>query len=130
MSIAPDVRVSDLVHVLSDPVAYIRGILRNFDQSQHDPADSVIRVGTTGAGFQPNYKIERPSAPATFNVGHRQFTMTVTPADTFSGRDHREMMELGDHPWHSKHWSSAMSTLAELQALLTGLLRGAPRAEA
>ncbi len=65
MSIAPDARVSDLVHVLSDPVAYMRGILRNFDQGHHDPADSVIQLGTMGGGSCPNYKIERPSAPVT-----------------------------------------------------------------
>ena len=74
----------------------------------------------------PNYKIERPSAPITIERQNPRFKFkfTVTPANTFSGRDHREMAELDDRERHDDHWSSETSTLPELQVLLTRLLRG------
>ncbi len=124
-SIASNARINDLVHLLSDPVAYVRGVLWNFDHFRYDPETSVIRVGTTGAGRHPNYKIEKPSAPVTIELQNRRFkfTVTVTPAHTFSGRNHREMTELDDCERHDEHWSSETTTIAELQALLANLLR-------
>jgi len=82
-------RASDLIHVLSDPIQYVRGIVTNFAFYGYDRETSAIRLGMTGAGILPNYKIQKPSRPVTITVGSLRFKMTATPGQTFSGRNHR-----------------------------------------
>ncbi len=45
----------------------------------------------------------------------------MTPARTFSGRDHREIMELDDLERHGENWSTASMNFAELKTLLSNL---------
>jgi hypothetical protein len=47
--------------------------------------------------------------------------MTMTPAHTFSGRDHRDMTELGDLERRDENWSTASMSFAELKTLLSNL---------
>ena len=119
--IMPGSRISDLVHVLSDPIEYMSGVLSNFVFFGYDRETSAVRVGRTGAGVFPNYKIEEPSVPVTITVGSRQFKMTMTPARTFSGRNHTEMTELDALERHDENWSTHTMTFADLKALLSKL---------
>jgi hypothetical protein len=119
--IASGSRISDLVHLLSDPIEYVSGVLSNFVLYGYNPETSAIRVGRTGAGVFPNYKVEEASVPVTITVGSRQFKMTRIPARTFSGRNHREMTELDDLERHDENWSKHTITYAELKALLSYL---------
>ncbi len=114
-------RISDLIHVLSDPIEYAGEVVRNFALYGYDRETSAIRIGVTGTGIFPNYKIEEPSVPVTVSVLSHQFGMTATPAHTFSGRNHREMTELDDHEWHDENWSTDTMSFAELKALLSNL---------
>jgi hypothetical protein len=107
-------RISDIFHVLSDAVEYVRGVVSNFVSYGYDCETSAVRIGVTGAGVFPNYKIEEPSVPG-------QFEMIMTPARTFSGRNHREMTELDDHERHDENWSTNTMSFAELKALLSNL---------
>lgn len=66
--IAPSSRISDIVHVLPDPIEYVSSVVGNFVSHGYDPETSAIRIGVTGAGFAPNYKIEEPTVPV---HGHR-----------------------------------------------------------
>ena len=99
-------RISDLIHILSDPIEYIRGIVSNFVFYGYDCETAAIRHGITGTGAFPNYKIEEPSVPVMVSVLTRQFQMTKTPARIFRGREHREMTELEDHERHDENWST------------------------
>ena len=45
----------------------------------------------------------------------------MTRTHTFSGRNHREMMELDDHERHGENWSTDAMSFAELKALLSSL---------
>ncbi len=114
-------RISDIFHVLSDAVEYVRGVVSNFVSHGYDCETSAVRIGVTGAGVFPNYKIEEPSVPVTVTVLSRQFEMIMTPARTFSGRNHREMTELDDHERHDENWSTDTMSFAELKALLSNL---------
>ena len=116
--IARSSRISDLIHVLSDPSEYVRGVLGNFVFYRFNPQTSAIWIGVKGTGVAPNYKIEEPSVPFTITVGSRPiYEMPVTPARTFSGRDHREMGELDDLERHDEAWSTASMSFAELKTL-------------
>jgi hypothetical protein len=114
-------RISDLIHALTDPVEYINGVAANFVSYGYDPETCVIRHGIKGAGIAPNYRIEEPSVPITINVCGTTITMTATPAHTFNGRNHREMVELDDLEWHDENWSAKTTTFGELKALLSKL---------
>jgi hypothetical protein len=116
-------RIGDLVHVLADPTGYVSGVFSNFVFYGCDPETSAIRIGVTGAGIFPNYKIEEPGVPVTITIHSCQFEMTETPARTFSGRNHREMTELDDHERHGENWSTDTMSFAELEALLSNLLQ-------
>ena len=104
--IAPSSRISDLIHVLSDPNEYVSGVLGNFVSHGYNPETSAIRIGVKGTGVAPNYKIEEPSFLITLNIGSQPFEVPITPAHTFSGRNHREMKELDDLERHDAAWSS------------------------
>src|SRR5262245_12879910 len=119
--IMPTSRVSDLIPILSDPTEYVIGILGNFLSYGYDPETSSVRIGVTGAGVCPNYKIEEPSFSHIVAVGSLRCLFTATPAHTFSGRNHREMTELDDQGRHDENWSTATMSFAELKALLSNL---------
>ena len=121
-------RIDDVVHILSDPIEYVSGVLGNFVSCRYDPETSKVRIGVTGKGDAPNYKIEEPNVTVTLAVhplslaGHSlSFDMTKTPARTFNGRNHREMTELDDHERHGENWSTKTMSNAELKALLSSL---------
>ena len=118
-------RITDLVHLLLDPIAYASGVIGNFVSYGFDPETSRVRIGLKGKGVAPNYKIEEPSFTAPFAVHPLSFEMTVTPARTFNGRNHREMMELDDQERHDENWSTDLMSFAELKALLSNLSRNA-----
>jgi hypothetical protein len=126
--IAPSSRIIDIAHLLPDPIGYVTGVVSNFVSSGYDPNTSVIRLGITGRGKAPNYKIEEPSflwpLPVPSPQGETTFQMTVTPNRTFSGPNHREMFELEDLVWHTENWSTDTTSFAELKALLTSVSEG------
>ncbi len=124
--IEPHSRIGDVAHRLSDPIDYVRGIIGNFVSYEYDPETSAIRIGISGDGKVPNYKIEKPCGSAKLNMQLPNgrvlsFEFHPTPAHTFCGRNHREMSELDDCPWHPENWSANTMTFAELKALLASL---------
>ena len=94
MSLSADVKISDLVGTLADPIGYLTGILANFVSHGHDPETSSIRIGRLGFGTAPNYKIERPSITHKLEVMNTTLEMIATPSDIFCGRNQRQMVEL------------------------------------
>ena len=58
-------RISDLIHVLSDPIEYMGGVVSNFALYGYDRETSAIWIGVTGMGAFSNYKLEEPSIPVT-----------------------------------------------------------------
>lgn len=119
--LAPDARISDIIHTLPDPIDYISGVVRNFILLGYDRETSKIRIGTTGAGIFPNYKIEKPSIQTTITLLSKPLELTCTPASTLSGRNHREMTELDDLERRDENWSTATISFAELEALRSRL---------
>jgi len=119
----PNSRISDIGHLLADPIGYVNEIISSFVFYGYDPETSKVRIGITGKGDAPNYKIEEPSFTAPLAVCSLPFEMTVTPAHTFNGRSHTEMTRLDDHPWHRENWSSDVMSFSELTALLSSLSR-------
>jgi hypothetical protein len=116
-------RISDIVHLLADPIGYVNEVISSFVSYDYDPETSKVRIGITGKGDAPNYKIEEPSFTSPLAVRSLPFEMTVTPAHTFNGCNYTEMTQLDDHPWHRENWSTDVMTFTELKALLSSLSR-------
>jgi hypothetical protein len=115
-------QIGDLVHVLADPVGYVNAVVSNFVAYGYDPETSAVRIGVTGSGVAPNYRIEKPSVQFTFNIGGTTITMIETPGRIFNGPNHREMTELYDLERHAKNWSENMMMIVELKTLLSHIL--------
>jgi len=114
--------VNEVVHLLDDPTAFIQGILENFVVYGYDPHSSVVRIGVSGFGSAPNYKIENQPHHDTYPIPNEQggsttVTLTAIPNHTFRGGNHSEMIELNDMCYGDK-WSTATMTHRELQVLL------------
>jgi hypothetical protein len=112
---------ADLSHTLADPVNWLNGVVSNFVSHGYDSETSAIRIGITGRGIAPNYKIEEPSNAFVLQIGAQKFEMTETPARTFNGRDYEEMTELDNLERRDENWSAAAMKFIEAKALLATL---------
>jgi hypothetical protein len=116
----PNARIEDVLDTLAEPVGYLRGIIGSFVEFSFDKAVSVVRIGTSGRGIFSNYVIETPCQP-----DPNRMNSTVTKRHVFNGRSHREMLD-EDTP-QGEHWSSAVKTFLEVQALLGQYLENSRR---
>ena len=110
-----NVRISDVIHTLADPVEYVRGVVGSFVEYQFDKATSVVRIGTSGQGIVPNYSIETPREPDP----NALVKTSVSRRHVFNGRSHKEILE---DSFMGESWSSEGMKFSEVQALL-GQLR-------
>ncbi len=135
-TIANDATISDVVSDLNAPTAYVRGVLEHMWECKRQHGAAPVRIGVTGKGRAPHYRIEYPKNPSAASV----FAV-------YRGLSHKEMDDLGklpeitdlldllDDDGPSKlhepspdrilmddHWSSRVMTLDEVAAVL-GQLR-------
>src|SRR5258708_2187407 len=75
--IAANSQIIDIVHVLPDPIEYVRNVIGNFVSHSYEPETSRIRIGIKGTGMAPNYKIEEPSFLWPQTIRSLTFEMTV-----------------------------------------------------
>ena len=114
--------VKDILSSLQDSEEYVRGVLGNMISFKRTHAEPVVRIGTTGRGIVPHYRIE--PAGSTGSPGDR-FQEFIDHMVAFSGRNHRAMawdaLDVRD-----EHWSTGAMTYDEIIGLI-GELRGFQR---
>jgi hypothetical protein len=140
-TIANDATISDVVSDLNAPTAYVRGVLEHMWECKQQHGAASVRIGVTGKGRAPHYRIEYPKSPSAASV----FAV-------YHGSSHKAMDDLGkpaeligisdllddDDPSKPKklyknepspdrilmddHWSSRVMTLDEVAAVI-GQLR-------
>jgi hypothetical protein len=109
-----DARIPDVLHTLSNPEDFVRGIVGNFINEGFDRDEAVIRIGISGTGAAPHYCLEQGSkTSAVPNVGTGHSRRAV-----FHGRSHKPILD--DDP-KGIRWSSAAMTFLEVQAILGSL---------
>ena len=64
-----DANIEDILHTLSDPEEYVRGIVGSFIREGFDLDKAVVRIGISGTGVFPHYCIEQRSATASTALG-------------------------------------------------------------
>lgn len=63
MKISPGATIADITHLLADGEEYVRRIMENMMSGPYDRDDAVVRIGVSGTGIAPNYRIEYPNQP-------------------------------------------------------------------
>lgn len=107
----PDSRLEDVLHTLSDPEEYVRGILASFDICGFNRDEAAIRIGVSGTGVFPNYCIEEGLEQVTlprFNISGTCYRRR----EVFNGRSHRTIL---DDKFKGTKWSLAPQTFLEVQ---------------
>lgn len=114
--ITPDAIVSDIIETLSDPTEYVRQIIRNFVGDQFDRAKAVVRIGVSGQGINPHYKIEYQMAENIEVMGIR--IEKLTGAKIYHGKSHKEISNFANEDTKEHSWSNRAMSYGELETLL------------
>jgi hypothetical protein len=93
----PDATISDVLHRLKNPKDYVRGILRNILKHKNNGILPVVRIGITGKGLSPYYRID---------CGDQSF-------GAFNGASHKPFKNI---ELHEDTWSSKQMTFEQVQA--------------
>ncbi len=115
-------KVEHILHTLSDPEEYVRGIIENFFGEGFDRDKALVRIGVSGTGTFPHYCIEQ-GRTTTAVQGAGEIGAYERRA-IFHGKSHKPIL---DDQFKGVSWSSAGNTFAEVQTLL-GRLRASRRA--
>jgi hypothetical protein len=128
MPIPDDATIRDVLRLLTDPEEYVRGVLGNMHECRSHYGTASVKIGVTGAGHAPHYRIEYPVD------GTTKFFAA------YNGRNHEQREDWGeltldallgrasmpDHPLFRESWSTRVMQLEEVIALL-GEIRGVRR---
>ncbi|WP_129567292.1 hypothetical protein [Agrobacterium tumefaciens] len=113
--------------LLYKPSDWLPSMYGNLLKSQKLIGPCSLRIGLSGTGHSPNYRIEPLSEPpaatqdefdnAMFRGGsHPSVDHLHARTTAFSGRSHKKAENL--HSLHSENWSSAVSTEDDIKALI------------
>jgi hypothetical protein len=116
-----DVVISDILHTLDRPEQYVRRVFGNMVEYRKEHGTAVVRIGRTGRGIAPHYRVQVEHSAIGEVAGH----FNDDPSEyfmAFHGRSHQQL-EWGARELRTEHWSSRAMIYDDVQALL-GKLRG------
>jgi hypothetical protein len=120
--------ISVIIGRLRDPEAYLRGVLNNMMLCKRQHGSAVVRIGTTGEGLIPHYRVE-PSAtelealtPELLASTHEEVEQhsthrLATYYNAYRGTSH-EKLDWGHRELQAESWSSQSMSLDEVRDLL------------
>jgi hypothetical protein len=101
---------------LPDPIAYVRGVVRNMADWKAKMGTAFVRVGEAVQALPPNYRIEAQSIEPDGALG---------PFRAFNGTSHQRL-QWQDSDLRGHGWSALQMSYAEVEALLAELLGYVP----
>lgn len=116
--LADDATIRDVKHSLLQPERYVRLVLSNIIAAEKEYGPVVVRIGITGTGQLPHYRIDRRSKLEIFDSE----LVAYVALQAFNGRNHHPLAtvpegEEGDI-LRDEHWSTAAMTREEVMTLL------------
>lgn len=122
MTLRGDETLREVSERLSNAEDYVRGVLGNMAKYRRKSLIPTVRIGTTGQGLVPHYRIQPKANDDDLSTAMESFGEYLTHVEAFNGRNHKTM------DWtalqiRGEHWSRGMMTFEEVQLLL-GELRG------
>jgi hypothetical protein len=112
-SVDIDATIDDLIGSLDDPEDFVRRALGNLQTEVTKDPNSRLTIGITSYGVYPDYKIDVPVELKKLDMQY------MPPFKVFSGQTHQELVDPSSDRY--EHWSSASTSLVELQVLLDQL---------
>jgi hypothetical protein len=111
-SVDIDATIDDLIRSLDDPEDFVGRALGNLQTEVTKDPNSRLTIGIASYGIYPDYKIDVPVELKKLDMQY------MPPFKVFSGQTHQELDPSSDR---YEHWSSASTSLVELQVLLDNL---------
>lgn len=106
--IARDATITDVLRTLADPEEYVRRVLSTVSSIRSKHGSVVVRIGVTGNGFLPNYRIDHSGT-------------SCEPINAFDGATHKPFTDVANID--TENWSTCSMTYDEVRELL-GRIRG------
>lgn len=119
MRLAERATIRDVVGSLTKPEDYVRQVFHNLHEAGRRGGEVVVRIGRTGDGKAPHYRIDRRAPGFSFRADQPAQPIYELVAE-FHGRSHKRLLAV-DHPEDvlvEDNWSLAAMTLEEIKGLL------------
>ena len=115
--------ISDVLGLLENAEEFVRGALGNMTAFKKKHGSAFVRIGVTGIGAFPHYRVE-PAGSADdflkdFIAGDKNLERHFT---AYHGRNHKQL-DWGVAELRGEHWSTGIMNYDAIQHLL-GELRG------
>nr|CAD6611373.1 hypothetical protein RKHAN_02390 [Rhizobium sp. Khangiran2] len=118
-----DAVISDVIPTLMSPVEYVRAVFHNVHEFRKQHGSGFVRIGITGRGKAPHYRIEPDFELGGFLDDIIEGGEAVAKHySAFDGRSHTRL-EWGMDELRNEHWSQGKMSYEEIRDLL-GYLRG------
>lgn len=114
--------VRDVVATLNDPEDYVRGVFGNMMAFRRRRIEPAVRIGATGEGLMPHYRIEPASTGNSLKAMADDIGSFIEHVIAFNGRNHRDMNWTA-FQLQGDNWCRAVMSVDEIRTLL-GELRG------
>ena len=126
--------VADVIPTLKKPEEYLRRMLSNMMLCKREHGAACVRIGVTGAGVAPHYRVGPPmegmAAPTEHLLGDEPLfcdPIDLTPwYKAYNGRGHQQIEAWGLREMGLNSWSNREMSLDDVRALL-GRVRGRQR---
>jgi hypothetical protein len=118
LKLPEDAMIADITASLDNPADYVRGVLGNMVEYRKEHGSAVARIGITGRGIAPHYRIEPISESNQF------IDDILTGGDdlekhfvAFHGRNHKRL-DWSSQELRGSHWSRGRMDFEGVQRLL------------
>lgn len=116
--LAQNATIADVRHKLAQPERYVRLVLSNIMAAEKEYGPVVVRIGVTGTGQFPHYRIDRREVRQILDSE----LMAYVALQAFNGRNHLPLAmvpegEEGDI-LRDEHWSTGDMTREQVMTLL------------
>ena len=133
-SIPADATIAVIKGRLRDPIEYVRRVLMNMQSCKEEHGDAVVRIGITGEGVAPHYRIEpeeglgapvgRELSSHTSDEMERERTYILRAFyNAYNGFSHKKQIRWSHKELQDDSWSRHSMILAEVRDLI-GEMRG------
>jgi hypothetical protein len=113
----PNAAVTDVLATLARPTDYLRGMLANLYECKRQRGSARARIGITGDGIAPHYRIDFSFQENSLGFKHGIF-------GAFDGRSHKLIAWIDEASQDdgsvlvSGHWSTRAMTVEEVANIL------------
>jgi hypothetical protein len=123
--LASNSTIRDVRTDLAQPERYVRLVLANIMASEREHGPVVVRIGITGTGQFPHYRIDRREMREAIDLSiesSRREEVHYEPIQAFNGRNHKPLANVPDGEevdvLREEHWSEAAMSREDVMNLL------------